>query len=72
MNDKARDDITRKYDAFLKSISQIMADNHVIDIDVCHLIKRHSTNYLGYPFLELRPDGLVANYYDGVIKVIMY
>jgi hypothetical protein len=59
----------RKYDAFLKSICQTMRDNCVTDIDVCHLIDHHSSNYPGYAFLELTPDGLVANCVGGTVKV---
>lgn len=59
----------QKYDTFMKSVSQLMKDNRVIDIDVCHLIDRHSANYPGYAFLELTPDGLFANYVGGTVKV---
>ena len=66
-NCNTSDDIAREYDAFLKRISQIMKDNHLIDLDVCHLIDPHSANYPGYAFLELTPHGLVANYYHDSI-----
>lgn len=68
-NGNTRDDVARKYDAFLKSIIQIMRINNIISINVGHFIDPHSYNSPNYADLELTKHGLYANHCDGRIKV---
>ena len=65
----SRDDVARKYDAFLKSISEIMTNSNIISIDVGYFVDTHSYNMGDYGYLELKSDGLVANHCDGTFKV---
>jgi hypothetical protein len=68
-NGNTRDDVARKHDAFLKSISQIMTTNNIISLNVGHFIDPHSYNSPNYADLELTKHGLFANHCDGSIKV---
>jgi hypothetical protein len=68
-NGNTRDDVARKYDAFLKSIIQIMTVNNIISINVGNFIDPHSYNSPNYADLELTKHGLFANHCDGRIKV---
>ena len=42
-NGNTRDDVARKYEAFLKSVSQVMKTNNIISINVGHFIDPHIT-----------------------------
>jgi hypothetical protein len=68
-NGNTRDDVARKYDAFLKSIIQIMTTNNIISINVGNFVDPHSYNTPYYADLELTKHGLFANHCDGTIKV---
>lgn len=68
-NGNTRDDVARKYDAFLKSISQIMATNNIISISIGYFADPHSANSPGFAYVELTKHGLFTNHCDGTIKV---
>jgi hypothetical protein len=68
-NGNTRDDVARKYDAFLKSIIQIMTINNIISMNVGNFIDPHSYNSPNYADLELTKHGLFANHCDVRIKV---
>ena len=68
-NGNTRDDVARKYDAFLKSIIQIMTTNNIISLNVGNFINPHSYNTPYYADLELTKHGLYANHCDGTKQV---
>jgi hypothetical protein len=68
-NGNTRDDVARKYDAFLNSIIQIITTNNIISLNVGNFIDPHSYNSPNYADLELTKHGLFANHCDGRIKV---
>jgi hypothetical protein len=68
-NGNTRDDVARKYDAFLKSIIQIMTTSNIISLNLGNFIDPHSYNTPYYASLELTKHGLYANHCDGTNKV---
>lgn len=63
------EDVSRKYEAFLQSIIQVMDNNNIITMDVGCSADSHSYNSPNYATLELNSRGLFAEHCDGSEKI---
>ena len=63
------EDVSRKYEAFLQSVRQVMNNNNIFSMNVGYFVDPHSHNFGEYGYLELKSDGLFASHCDGTIKV---
>lgn len=68
-NGYTNEDVSKKYEAFLQSIVQVMNNNNIITMDVGYLVDPHSYNSPNYATLELSSRGLFAELCDGSKKI---
>lgn len=68
-NGYTNEDVSRKYEAFLQSIIQVMNNNNIITMDVGCSVDSHSYNSPNYATLELNSRGLFAEYCDEHKKI---
>lgn len=63
------EDVSRKYEAFLQGMIQVMNNNNIISMDVGYCVDPHSYNSPNYATLELNSRGLFAEYCDEHKKI---
>ena len=68
-NGYTNEDVSRKYEAFLQSIIQVMNNNNIITMDIGCSVDSHSYNSPNYATLELNSRGLLAEHCDGSEKI---
>lgn len=67
-NSYTNEDVSRKYEAFLQSVSQVMENNNIFTLDVGYFADSHSTEPQ-FANLELGTHGLFAKHCDGPKKI---
>jgi hypothetical protein len=68
-NGYTNEDVSRKYEAFLQSIIQVMNNNNIITMDVGYFADSHSYNSPNFATIELNSRGLFAEHCDGPEKI---
>ncbi|MGH7557691.1 MAG: hypothetical protein ACRD5J_04220 [Nitrososphaeraceae archaeon] len=68
-NGNMREDVAKKYEVFLKSVSQVMKAHNIISINIGYFVDPYSVNSPNYAVLELTPQGVIANHCDRTIEV---
>ena len=63
------EDVAKKYETFLQSVSQVMKNNNILTMNIGCFIDPHSYNSPNYATLELNSRGLFAEHCDGPKKI---
>ena len=70
-NGYTNEDVSRKYEAFLQGVIQVMKNNNIITMDAGYFVDSHSDwgSFPQYATLELGTHGLFAKHCDGPKKI---